>query len=409
MREHWRGIVMLVRTAWHTDPWRTVGLMLEPLAFLRFPLFAYFLGRLTDGALRQDYRLLAVAAAGIVATRVVAHVATWLGGWIRNRLIEEVGFALDRELATLTAELPGLEHHERADYQNRLELLRQEQGIMGGALNALIYTANVVVGSVGTLAALALVSPWLLLLVPFALPAFPIAAANQRWLAAAEERSAPPSRTARRLHGLFTDRNGGMELRVFGLEREILERFGRAWDRARGMTLDVGRRVAMLNAMGDLLFLVGFGGAVLLMLWRASRGVASPGDVVMALYLAQQVRTAVVDPVQRVAGLGQVLRAAGRMLWLQDYAAADRARPGARPAPARLEEGIVFENVSFRYPGTETWALRDVSFRIPAGTVIAFVGENGAGKTTLVKLLSRMYAPPKAGSWWTASTWPRST
>ncbi|HEX8904257.1 MAG TPA: ATP-binding cassette domain-containing protein, partial [Longimicrobiaceae bacterium] len=69
------------------------------------------------------------------------------------------------------------------------------------------------------------------------------------------------------------------------------------------------------------------------------------------------------------------------------------ARRGTRPAPARLTDGIVFERVSFRYPGTDRWALKDVSFRIPAGSVIALVGENGAGKTTLVKLLCRMYEP----------------
>src|SRR6185436_9570673 len=66
---------------------------------------------------------------------------------------------------------------------------------------------------------------------------------------------------------------------------------------------------------------------------------------------------------------------------------------GSLPAPARLDAGIVFERVSFRYPGTERWALRDVSFRLPAGAVVALVGENGAGKTTLVKLLCRMYEP----------------
>ena len=131
---------------------------------------------IVDGAMRHDLRLLAWGAAGITATRVLWFVATWTGGWMRNRLIEEVGFALDRELATLAAGLPGLEHHERADYQDRMELLRQQQGMLGGALNSLLYTANVVVGAVSTLVTLAFVSPWLLLLIPFALPALPIAA-----------------------------------------------------------------------------------------------------------------------------------------------------------------------------------------------------------------------------------------
>jgi ATP-binding cassette subfamily B protein len=132
----------------------------------------------------------------------------------------------------------------------------------------------------------------------------------------------------------------------------------------------------------------------MLMLWRAAQGRATPGEVVMTVYLGQQLISTVIEPVRSLAGLGETLRAAGRMLWLQDYARDQRAaRPGRAPAPERLEEGIVFERVSFRYPGTERWALRDVSFRVPAGSIVAFVGENGAGKTTLVKLLCRMYEP----------------
>lgn len=393
MGERWRAMAMLVRTAWRTDPWRSAGLLLEPVGHLRFPLFAWFLGLMTDGVLRRDAQLLAAGAAGIVATRVLWFVGSWTGAWIRNRLVEEVGFALDREMATLASRLPGLEHHERPDYQDRLELLRQEQGVLGNSLNTLIYTANVVVAGVGTLIALAWVSPWLLLLVPFALPALPIGALQQRWLAAAEARSAAPARRARHLQALTVDRGAGMELRVFGLEREVLSRFRGAWMEARGLRLAVGQRVALLDSAGDLLFLAGFAGAVVLMLTRASRGQATVGEVVMAVYLAQQVRSAVVDPVRHATGLGEVLRAAGRMLWLQDYARTAAARPGSLPAPARLADGVVFDRVSFRYPGTDRWSLRDVSFRIPAGSVVALVGENGAGKTTLVKLLCRMYEP----------------
>ncbi|MDP9033954.1 MAG: ATP-binding cassette domain-containing protein, partial [Myxococcota bacterium] len=55
--------------------------------------------------------------------------------------------------------------------------------------------------------------------------------------------------------------------------------------------------------------------------------------------------------------------------------------------------GIAFENVGFRYPGKDAWALRHVDLMIPAGESLALVGENGAGKTTLVKLLTRLYEP----------------
>jgi ATP-binding cassette subfamily B protein len=393
MREQWRAVGLLVRTAWRTDRWRSVGLVLEPISFLRFPLFAWFLGMMVDGTLRHDARTIAWGAAGITATRVLWFLGRWSGSWIRNRLQEEVGFALDREIATLSSGLPGLEHHERPEYQDRLELLRQQQGILGNSLNILIYTANTVVTGVGTLAALALVSPWLLLLVPFALVALPISTLQQRWLKEAESRSAPFHRRARHLQALTVDRNAGMELRVFGLQPEILGRFRRASAQAQALGLAVWRRAAVLDAAGDLLFLAGFAGAVALMLFRARTGLASVGQVVTAVYLAQQVRSGVVEPIRLVGYLGEMLRAAGRMLWLQDYAREARTRRGSHPAPARLEEGIVFEGVSFRYPGTDRWALRNVSFRIPAGVVIALVGENGAGKTTLVKLLCRMYEP----------------
>ena len=59
----------------------------------------------------------------------------------------------------------------------------------------------------------------------------------------------------------------------------------------------------------------------------------------------------------------------------------------------RLEHGIELENVSFRYPGREQWALRELSLRIPAGEVLAVVGPSGSGKTTLAHLLLRLFDP----------------
>jgi ATP-binding cassette subfamily B protein len=69
------------------------------------------------------------------------------------------------------------------------------------------------------------------------------------------------------------------------------------------------------------------------------------------------------------------------------------SKPGAPPVPVPLREGFQFEGVGFRYPGSDRWAVRNVTFRLRPGERIALVGENGAGKTTLTKLLARLYDP----------------
>src|SRR5438093_10355045 len=81
-----------------------------------------------------------------------------------------------------------------------------------------------------------------------------------------------------------------------------------------------------------------------------------------------------------------------RLAWLEDYAASVAAS-GDLPVPAFLRHGIRLDHVSFAYPGTSRVVLDDVSVTLPAGAVVAIVGENGAGKTTLVKLLAKMYEP----------------
>jgi ATP-binding cassette subfamily B protein len=81
-----------------------------------------------------------------------------------------------------------------------------------------------------------------------------------------------------------------------------------------------------------------------------------------------------------------------RLAWLEDYAAAVTADEDLQ-APGTLTDGIRLENVSFAYPGTDRLVLEDINLHLPAGRVIAIVGENGAGKTTLVKLLCKLYEP----------------
>jgi ATP-binding cassette, subfamily B, bacterial len=119
------------------------------------------------------------------------------------------------------------------------------------------------------------------------------------------------------------------------------------------------------------------------------------GDVTMVIVLAGQVEGLLGNLVGGAQFLIGALQAATRMRWLESYDLASREHrpPGDLHAPRQLITGIRLEHLTFRYPGTNQLVLDDVSATLPAGSVIAIVGENGAGKTSLIKLLLGLYQP----------------
>jgi ATP-binding cassette, subfamily B, bacterial len=394
MTESGRAIRLLATTAWRADRRLTLAVAAEPLGNTVALLAGLWLALLTTGALRHDTTLLVAGVAGLVAGAGLSWQLELSSSQWRMILGEKMTHAFEVENASLAAALPGLEHHERPEYQAKLELLRQRQGQLGAAMSTLAGAYKAVSGGLVVLVLLVLAHPLLLGLVVLALPAVVIARHEQRWRQAAEEASALPGRTARYLRALAYDRDAGMEARVFGLAGELEDRAARAWAEYRRPLERAGRRVALVTFARDSLMVAGIVAAVGFELWQVANGRATPGEAILVIYLSRLVQSAVVWPIQAVGGVGQTLRTAGRFLWLRDYAASAAARyAGGRPAPAALAGGIEFDNVSFRYPGTGTWVLRRVSFTLPAGSVLAVVGENGAGKTTLVKLLTRMYEP----------------
>jgi ATP-binding cassette subfamily B protein len=241
-----------------------------------------------------------------------------------------------------------------------------------------------------TIALLMSVHPALILMVVFALPTVLTSGWRPAVERVIEERGAPDQRLARHLFDTATSAPAGKEIRVLGLGDGLVRRRRAAWERWY-QPLAAARWVSALwHTLAWAVFGAGYVGAVVFTAWGIN---ASAGAVLLVLAAGSRLSAYIGATVGEIGFLrGIWLDGSKRMAWLEDYAGAV-APPGGAMPPERFEDGIRLEKVWFVYPGTERPVLEDVSVRLPAGAVVALVGENGAGKSTLVKLLCGLYAP----------------
>ncbi|MEQ7007503.1 ABC transporter ATP-binding protein [Actinopolymorpha sp. B17G11] len=356
-------------------------------------LLALGLRPLVDGitSSRTDQILggAAVCAVGLTLTALAPTFYRWTT--IRQR--ERAIMVMQRRVLTLAGGAPRVEHVEVPAFWDRLRLLeRSTEDLATGMTLAVIgpiLLAELAVSAI----LLGRLQPVLLLVPVIALPAAWLSRRAEALRRAADLRTAEGRRAAEHLLTLASTAGPATEVRVYGLHHELLDRHRQvSRDVHRGM--ETGHFLAVaVNAGGWLLFAVTYVGALLLVLREAAGGRATAGDVALTLGLA----AAVVLAAGRLSDLaGSLLRtrtASEHYHWLEGQASPSLTGGEPEPPPTQLRAGIDLDRVSFRYPGSDRSVLSDVSLRLPAGGVVAVVGENGAGKTTLVKLLCGMYAP----------------
>lgn len=381
----------VLKLGYRHEPGLLVGAFsLTLLAALPDPLLALWLKLLGDGVLERNRTFLVAAAAGLG----LSATATWFLRTVSTRVLrrfrDKVTIALESHVASIQASVATIAHQERPDFLDRLSVLRNQIFVLDHMYMSLFSTCGWILRLGVTVALLMSVHPVLLALAAFALPAVLASGWRPAVERVAEERGAQDSRLAQHLFTTATTAPPGKEVRVTGIGERLLTRRRAAWERWYGPVAAARWGSALWNMLAWALFGGAYVAAVVFVATRPGRG---PGDVLLVLAAGARLSAYVGATVGEIGFLrGIWLDGSRRLAWLEDYAASLVA-DADQPVPARLREGIRLEGVSFAYPGTDRLVLEDVDLTLPAGTVVALVGENGAGKTTLVKLLCKLYEP----------------
>ncbi len=344
---------------------------------------------LASGLLTRLGLLLGAELLLALAADALGRAVSLLSQLLADQFSTDTSLLLMRQTAALDlAEL------EDSETQDRLERARRQASGRTGLIGTVFGQVQDLVTLLSFVVGIAAYAPWLILLLAAGLvPAF-LGEAHFNAL----EYTLSFKRTAERreldyLRQVGASTETAKEGKLFGLHGFLMDRYRTLSEVMRRENQAFAVRRAGWGAGLAALGTVAYYAAYAYLAWRVVAGGLSIGDLTFLVASFLRLR-ALLEGV-----LGGLSTLAGQALYLQDLFSFMRmtpsivSPPGARPVPARLRTGIVFEDVGFRYPGTPGWAVRHLDFTLAAGEVLALVGENGAGKTTIVKLLTRLYDP----------------
>jgi ATP-binding cassette, subfamily B, bacterial len=353
-------------------------------------LFALWLSLMADALLAGNATMLFATLAAIAASATLTWLLRVVATRMTRRFRDRVTIALETHVATLQASVSGLELQERQDYLDRLAVLRNQVFVLDHMYMSLLETIGWIVRVIITIVLLTSIDPLLVLLAVFALPTVLSAAWRPGVERQVEERFAQHNRLAEHLFATATSAAAAKEVRVTGIGDDLADRRRAEWQRWFAPVARARWGTAISHSVAWAIFGLGYVGAVVFVVVGLD---AAVGSVLLILAAGARLSAYVGGTIGEIGFLrGIWLDGSRRLVWLENYTTALSADVDIT-VPERLVDGIKFEQVSFAYPGASRLALQDITFRLPAGAVVAVVGENGAGKSTLVKLLAKMYEP----------------
>ncbi len=284
--------------------------------------------------------------------------------------------------------------YEDPSFQDKLERARVQATDRLGMIQQMGRLLQQVIATIALAAGIVWFSPWLfLLLIICVVPAF-IGESHFAFLGySLAFRQTPVKRQMDYLRYLGVSKESAKELKVFGLNRYLIDRFAKLADQIYGENVSLANRRFLASSFLTLLATVGYYGGYVYIIYQTLAGRLSVGTL---QFLAGAIAGASINLQSIFSTFSSI---ADQSLFLSDLLSFLELRPTVRskenglPCPRPIRKGIEFQNVSFAYPGTSRLVLKNLNLHLNHEERIALIGENGEGKTTIVKLLMRLYDP----------------
>lgn len=230
IRPLWRSCTAMLRAAWRTNPAKiALGLVLMAAGGAAWPLLALALKSAMNAAVHHDATGATEAGLFVGATAIGALILQHFAYVPYAESAEMAVVELEAELMTLANGSAGLEHHEQAEYADKISVLQRELSQFHDGMLGLMALIALSVSMTTTAVLLAFLDPLLLLLPIAALPPLIAGQRAQSILSSARERCASQTRQSFHLLKLATGAGPAKEIRVFRLRNELRRRHRDLW------------------------------------------------------------------------------------------------------------------------------------------------------------------------------------